>query len=189
MIGYIYLTTNLINNKKYIGLHQAEKFEPERYLGSGLTIVKAIKAYGKENFSCELLESCDSLEDLNAAEKKWIAFYDAVESKEFYNIAAGGRGHTCDPWNKGTHQPLHPNSAKALECGRHLPASEKLKKQLAEYRKSVIVSKETREKLRQNTLGRKYIHKENQIKMVKPEELEDYLLSGWELGMGPKKKY
>lgn len=188
MIGYIYLTTNLINGKRYIGLHQANTFEPHKYKGSGKLILEAFKKYGKENFTCELLEECDTLDELNAAEKKWIAFYNAVESRDFYNVARGGEGHTCTPWNKGKSQPIHPNSAKALEYGRYLPASAKQKAQLAKYRKTVVVTDETKEKLRQNTLGRKYIHKDTELKMVHPEELDYYLSNGWLLGMGPKKK-
>lgn len=37
MYGYIYLTTNLINGKKYIGQHASPKFEPDKYIGSGVT--------------------------------------------------------------------------------------------------------------------------------------------------------
>ena len=51
--GYIYLTTNLINNKIYIGQHKG-KFNA-RYLGSGLHIKRSIKKYNRENFKVELL--------------------------------------------------------------------------------------------------------------------------------------
>lgn len=92
MFGYIYLTTNTINNKKYIGQRRAFNGSPEDddYLGSGTILQRAIKLYGKENFTKEILEYCDSLNELNEAEKKWIAYYDAVTSNEFYNIASGG---------------------------------------------------------------------------------------------------
>ena len=92
MFGYIYLTTNTINNKKYIGQRRAFSCSPEDddYLGSGIILQRAIKLYGKENFVKEILEYCDSLNELNEAEKKWIAYYNAVESDEFYNIALGG---------------------------------------------------------------------------------------------------
>lgn len=107
MYGYVYKTTNLINGKCYIGQHQASKFEFNRYIGSGTYLKKAIKKYGKENFRCELLETCDSQNELDDCEEKWISFYNAVESKSFYNIDAGGNGvkktkehkqHLCEAW-------------------------------------------------------------------------------------------
>jgi hypothetical protein len=54
-IGYIYITTNLINNKKYIGQHKSKSFDLN-YLGSGKLIVEAIKKYGKDNFKTEVIE-------------------------------------------------------------------------------------------------------------------------------------
>ena len=84
----IYLTTNLINNKKYIGQHYGEL--TDSYIGSGNTLKKAIAKYGKENFKKEILEICDNYESMNLAERKWIEKYNAVYSEEFYNIAEGG---------------------------------------------------------------------------------------------------
>lgn len=69
MFGYIYKTTNLVNGKQYIGKHKATKFEPDKYIGSGTLLLRAIKKYGKHNFSCELLECCDTLEQLNDRER------------------------------------------------------------------------------------------------------------------------
>lgn len=91
MYGYIYITTNLINNKKYIGQHKSEVFT-EDYKGSGKLLIKAIEKYGIDNFKVELLEECDSLEELNEREKYWIRYYDAVDSNMFYNLIKGGEG-------------------------------------------------------------------------------------------------
>ena len=85
---YVYLTTNLINDKKYIGQHYGEL--QDSYLGSGSILKKAIEKYGKTNFKKEILEICKDYDSLNIAEKKWIKNYKAVESEEFYNIASGG---------------------------------------------------------------------------------------------------
>ena len=49
MYGYIYKTTNKINNKSYIGQHTAKQFEPEKYIGSGSLLLKAVSKYGREN--------------------------------------------------------------------------------------------------------------------------------------------
>ena len=58
MFGYIYKTTNLINGKIYIGKRQKQEFD-KYYLGSGIYLKKAIEKYGKENFSCEIIDKCN----------------------------------------------------------------------------------------------------------------------------------
>ena len=45
---FIYMTTNLITNEKYIGKHYGT--EDDSYLGSGKILQKASLKYGKENF-------------------------------------------------------------------------------------------------------------------------------------------
>lgn len=98
MFGYIYLTTNLKNNKKYIGQRRAFKGDPyeDKYLGSGTFLKEDIELYGKENFTKTILQFCDTQAELNKAEIKWIKHYDAVCSPEFYNIAQGGEAG--DTW-------------------------------------------------------------------------------------------
>ena len=64
---FIYLTTNLINNKIYVGQHTTTNLD-DGYLGSGKILQKAIKKYGKENFRREILEFCDGSDVLNKSE-------------------------------------------------------------------------------------------------------------------------
>ena len=90
MYGYIYKTTNLINNKIYIGQHKATKFESEHYIGSGLLITEAISKYGFDNFKCELLETCESKEQLNERELFYIKLYNSQDKTIGYNIADSG---------------------------------------------------------------------------------------------------
>lgn len=93
MYGFIYITTNHVNGKQYIGQRKYDKQEKwKEYLGSGVILSKAIKKYGAENFSKQIIEDCDTKEELNLKEKFWINYYDAVNSDNFYNIAEGGDG-------------------------------------------------------------------------------------------------
>lgn len=190
MYGYIYETTCIPTGKKYIGLHKTSKTTiDESYLGSGVILQKAIEKYGKDNFTCKILEWCNSREELNNAEIKWINYYNAYNSYDYYNLTRGGEGHTCDPWNKGKQgvQEMTPKILQSLEKGRHLPASDKLKKKLSEYRRNVVVSDSTKEKLRQNQLGRKAINDGLINKYVFQQDLDKYLSQGWKLGMIKKK--
>lgn len=93
--GYIYFTTNLINGKCYVGKHKAGLFEPDKYIGSGTCFSNAVKKYGFENFKCELLEWCETKEQLNEREKYWVSYYNAQQDPNFYNIAPGGEGDSC----------------------------------------------------------------------------------------------
>ena len=85
----IYITTNLINGKKYIGKDETNN---PKYLGSGLELKHAIKKYGRENFIKETLAVCNNRIELNILEEYYIKYYNAQLSSLFYNIAPGGTG-------------------------------------------------------------------------------------------------
>ena len=87
---FIYMTTNLITNEKYIGKHYGT--EDDSYLGSGKILQRAILKYGKENFKREILYISKNAEENNQKEKEFIKAYNAVEDRKFYNIAEGGDG-------------------------------------------------------------------------------------------------
>lgn len=95
MNGKIYLITNLINGKKYVGqtimtLNQRWSKHINRSRESNPTgIAAAIKKYGKENFSMELIATC-AIDDLNQLEKYYIQKYNTF--KEGYNLTLGGEG-------------------------------------------------------------------------------------------------
>lgn len=114
MYGYIYMTTNLINGKKYIGQHKSFEFD-ENYKGSGHALKTAIRKYGKSNFEVKMIEECKDLNDLNDREAYWITYYNAVESNDFYNIKShdyideNGKIHSnsCYIWiNNGTEEKI-----------------------------------------------------------------------------------
>jgi group I intron endonuclease len=85
----VYKTTNLINGKFYIG---QDLHNNSNYLGSGLMLNNAIKKYGKENFHKEIIEVCNSKEELNEREKFWIKELNSQDREIGYNIADGGSG-------------------------------------------------------------------------------------------------
>lgn len=62
----VYKVTNLLNGCVYVG---QQVHNNEKYLGSGIFIKRAIKKYGPENFSKEILSECNSKEELDEKEK------------------------------------------------------------------------------------------------------------------------
>lgn len=182
MYGYIYLTTNKVNNKKYIGQHRAKEFDT-RYIGSGILLIKAIQLYGAENFETKILKECVDENDLNESEKYFISYYSADTSEEYYNIAKGGDGHTCSPWNKGlTGLSVTGKQLDNLRKGWHLPASDIQRKMLSKLRKGCIVTEKTRSLISKQSSDRVGINKDGKNKLVKKQDLETYLSNGWKKG-------
>lgn len=85
----IYKTTNLLNDKIYIG---KDYYNKPTYYGSGVLLLKAIKKYGKLNFKKKILEECNTKEELNKREIYWINYYNSRNKTIGYNIALGGDG-------------------------------------------------------------------------------------------------
>lgn len=103
MIG-IYLITNLINQKVYIGqsvdIHrryaehlrsgQPEKYAIKNERDINTPIHKAMQKYGIDNFSLTILEECNK-EELNEKEKHWIKKYQSNNKEKGYNLTKGGQ--------------------------------------------------------------------------------------------------
>jgi len=90
MIRQIYITTNLLNGKQYVGKHTAKTLKDE-YLGSGEILNKSINKNGKESFKRELLETCKSNKELNEKEIFWIKEKNTLHPNG-YNLTKGGTG-------------------------------------------------------------------------------------------------
>ncbi len=86
MAYVLYQTTNLVNRKIYIGVHNNTK---ERYLGSGKLILKAIEKYGRQNFRRDVLAECSDptfAYQLEAA----VVNQEFVNRIDTYNLTVGG---------------------------------------------------------------------------------------------------
>ena len=85
--GYIYVITNLINGKRYVGKNVFDnKSMWKSYMGSGVFIKQAIKKYGKENFKKDIIHICYSQEELEQDEVNIISFLNADNSYDYYNV-------------------------------------------------------------------------------------------------------
>jgi hypothetical protein len=147
-MGVIYLTTNNINGKQYIGVDS--KNDPH-YYGSGKIIRLALKKYSRRNFTKEILEENDDSKYLFEREQYWIDKYDAIESKNFYNLAEGGKGGAGtlhDEESKERHKIKSTNTLKKI--------SEKRKGKTYEEIYGVEKAKKEKEKRRLAGLGKDY---------------------------------
>ena len=93
-IYYIYIITNNLNNKNYIGqrLCPVNKTpDTDNYMGSGIRLRCAYDKYGIDNFSKNIIAICHSKKIINILEKQYITLYRSIGKAE-YNIADGGDG-------------------------------------------------------------------------------------------------
>lgn len=122
---YIYLTTNLVNNKIYVG-QRGCNILPQKdtsYLGSGGHINDSIKKYGKENFKKEIIEifHFQGKHYTNEREIYWIAFYNANNKEIGYNKTTGGQSQVGMSHNQETKDLIseiiynHPDKEKWRE--------------------------------------------------------------------------
>lgn len=89
--GFIYVTTNNINGKKYLGQKKIDEYGKWRnYLGSGRAFKKALEKYGKENFSREIIDVGYSPEELNKLEENYTRKLNCIEDRNYYNLVHGG---------------------------------------------------------------------------------------------------
>jgi group I intron endonuclease len=90
----IYMITNKINNKKYIGQSiniKRRKSEHFTKHCNKMVISNAIFKHGKENFDFEILKECDESQ-LDELEIKYIAEYKSNNREFGYNVDNGGNG-------------------------------------------------------------------------------------------------
>ena len=90
MYHTIYLTTNTINQKKYIGKHSTDDLD-DGYLGSGKALKMAIRKYGRESFIKQILFVFDTQEDMDKKEAELIG-EEVAKNTHYYNMSPGGEG-------------------------------------------------------------------------------------------------
>jgi group I intron endonuclease len=100
----IYQITNKLNGKVYIGKHQTKRLD-DHYYGSGKKLLAAIKKYGKENFSKEILFVFETEQEMNDKEKEIIT-EEFVSRTDTYNVGIGGEGGPHFKGKKHTEETL-----------------------------------------------------------------------------------
>lgn len=116
----IYLITNKVNGKQYVGQTTQSLFRRWHLhcskSGRCLAMKSAIRKYGKENFSIKSIYVASCLEELNQMEREFINKYNTLFPNG-YNLTIGGSSRTVFseetrkrmsdakighiPWNKG----------------------------------------------------------------------------------------
>lgn len=201
---YLYKTTNLLNNKFYVGMHSTDNLE-DGYLGSGLRLRRSIRKYGKENFRLEILTFFNSRSDLIDAEKHLVN-HELLKNEMCMNIRTGGEGGFISAENQ-----FKRSQAGGLAMKKRMQDDselfERISKQASEHlskmrRDGTVVAlnwtgrkhkKETIEAISQtkqgtgsgaenSQYGTCWIFINNENKKIKIEEIDKYILLGWKRG-------
>lgn len=159
--GIIYMHTNKINGKKYIGqtTQTLEKRLKGHFnsanTGSQYPFHKALIKYGLDAFESVVLDSAYNKKELNEKEIAWIAFYNTCHG-EGYNCTEGGENVTMTneikmkigqankgkkSWSKGK-KLTNEHASKISESNKGKKFSKEHKKKLSDAHKGKNKSKE-----------------------------------------------
>jgi group I intron endonuclease len=191
-IFFLYKIVNTKNNKIYIG----QTVQPEKRWNQhkndsaksnpSMSIARAIKKYGNENFTFELLAGCKTLESANEIEEYLIKQYEShVSTGKGYNISFGGLNAQRVPMSEQQKKilseikkgkklsPQHiqniSNSLKGKPAhNRGQSRSTEVKNKISETMKGIIFSEEHKNNLSAALQGKKYSEETIQ-KMRKPK--------------------
>lgn len=194
MKSYIYMTTNLVNGKRYIGRKTSDVFV-EDYFGSGCHLKRALNKYGRENFKVELIEALDTKEESIEREQYWIKYYNAVENDNFYNHSPGGPN---EGWDFGENNIAKTEYCRKLNSKKHKnkkyskeTEQKKNKTQLEKYGvKRAIQLDEFKEKRKQTSLERYGVENYSQteeFKEAQSKRTRDYNLNKKDYSLVSKK--
>lgn len=193
---FIYKTTNLLSGRYYIGMHSTNNLD-DGYLGSGNRLRLAVRKHGKENFSREILEFCESREELRIRESE-IVTLNEISKVECMNLAVGGEGGKAtaefaskwlkEQWKNPEYRDKisklsssrmkqnHNNGKIKYDTFTGKKHSEETKKLMSESAKGKRVGEKN------SQFGTCWVTKDGENKKIKKGDLSTYESEGWERG-------
>ena len=163
----VYQTTNLINNKIYIGAHSTDDLADD-YFGSGANLTRALVKYGKGSFKKDILYIFETPKDMFAKEKE-IVTLEFIKRPNVYNIVEGGYGG----YNKGTAGLKHMHRLTPNErCAVHPSAIDKM------LQEGWVLGRNM-----SSTTGTIWIYRDTNKKMIQQNDLSMYISEGWQKGL------
>ncbi len=165
----IYLITNLFNLKKYVGITKfslEERFS--QHTKRGFILTEAIKKYGEQKFSIEVVEVVESAERAYELEIFYIKEYN-TKAPNGYNLTDGGDGifgwNITDEYREQCSfrvKELHKEKRIGMYGKKH---TEETKKKMSESSKGNqnclgrVLSEESKQKISEKHLGKKLSEK------------------------------
>lgn len=145
-------------------------------MGSGRLLKEALKEFGKDNFTIELIQECEDKKSLDILERYWVKELDARNPEVGYNIAKGGNGGYDKGMPKG-HKPTFTRKRTKEELD-HFSKVMRENYNCSEKTKANISKAHTGAKIMNNGVNQKY---------VCVPYIQEYLNSGWVFGSCKKR--
>ena len=183
--GCIYVITNAVNDKCYIG--QTKKLLVERFSGhvrdalngkSDTCVAHAIRKYGVESFDIEILEECDTQEQLNGREEHWIAKFGTFPPSKGngYNMTSGGRCFEMSEEVKRKLSKANKGQPSQFKGKSHTKAA---RRKMSEASKGRKHSLETRRKMSESRRGKNNAFHGRKHKPETIERMKEKLRTRW----------
>ena len=181
-MAQIYLITNTLNNKQYIGVTNNSLQERwKSHLYDNNVISKAIRKYGKEHFSIEAIHECNTMDEAYSLEPKFIIEHN-TKYPTGYNVSTGGRGSQVGK-RKSTPEHVKQKIRESIKKNPWwLKASEEQKEKCRESWRANNQSRIGQKRGSYNSgLFKKtvWINNGEQRKRVPETEINDWMLNGW----------
>lgn len=159
--GVVYCITNKVNGKKYIG--QTTRSAKQRLIGhyhshgaNGCRVLSgALKKYGRDSFSIEVLFEAKDQNDLDSNEIRLIEYYGTRDRSIGYNLAVGGSG------GKQSAETVALRVSKTKGKVR----TDEFKASVSEWRTGAKHSDETKAKLSKAAKNRNPVSAETRLKL------------------------
>lgn len=185
----VYCHRNKINGKRYIGQTMYQD-KPELRFGSNgngykshILFYRAIQKYGWDAFDHYIIQDNLTKEEADELEILNIAVYNTTDNRFGYNIAIGGQGgshrHNCwvhkdDEVLKVFPEEIDYYISIGYSTGRPATGISPSKEHIESLRYSLFGNK--------HTLGKKWINKNGEHKVVDEDKVQEYLNNGWSIG-------
>jgi len=137
----VYVTTNIMNNKQYVGQSNSKSVY---YLGSGILIKKAINKYGRNSFEKIIVYESDLQDEIDSVEQQIIHMLNTFDPKG-YNLDCGGK--SSPKMSRQTKQKLSKAHTGKVLLEEH-------KRKISEALKGMEFTEEHRRKIRDASLGK-----------------------------------
>jgi len=200
--GYVYLATNLVNGKVYVGQTRKDRWEPyqnpirERWKehireaktygndsnstkeGGSRYLNYAIQYYGEKVWKVRRIDTAYSLRELNEKEHHWVKEYDSTNPDKGYNLREGGDGRLVNP---ETIEKLREANKRQFSNPQNVKKHSEISRKLwekHEYRNKQDIARnspEFKEKMRNARYNdwNKSVYRKHMEKTMKSEEYKE----------------